>query len=329
MTAEAKWVINCLAETKGRYGLNIVLGTLLGANRARLKELGTVTYKSYGVLRGYGEEELRSLILQMTEEGYVYQTEGQYSVLQIGTGIDRLRDENNRVLVRIFAKRAETDRIEGNGAGMNGMEAIGGGSGYSRPVGGAGGAKKRKTDVLTGAGYELFEILRALRLEIAREEALPPYIVFSDKTLIDMCVKLPHDKTRMLQVSGVGENKLQKYGERFLKAIEVFTEEHPGVVTGIAESDNAFAGQGDTSGRELEGDCEAYRPGRKPGAAGRSGKAQKAEFSLTRQQADAFVFAELYYVSDIKNELNRIRDEACVKAASVAAITSCMRFLTG
>ncbi|MDE5823557.1 MAG: RecQ family ATP-dependent DNA helicase, partial [Lachnospiraceae bacterium] len=57
MTPEAKWVINCIAETKGRYGLNIVIGTLLGANRARLKEIGANTYKSYGSLGQWSETD--------------------------------------------------------------------------------------------------------------------------------------------------------------------------------------------------------------------------------------------------------------------------------
>ena len=51
MTEQAKWVINCVTETRGRYGQAIVIGTLLGANRARLKEFGTINYKSYGVLK--------------------------------------------------------------------------------------------------------------------------------------------------------------------------------------------------------------------------------------------------------------------------------------
>ena len=53
MTAEAKWVVNCVAETRGRYGLTIVLGTLMGAKRARLRELRTEQYKSYGALSGH------------------------------------------------------------------------------------------------------------------------------------------------------------------------------------------------------------------------------------------------------------------------------------
>ena len=80
--------------------------------------------------------------------------------------------------------------------------------------------KAKSVETLTASGYKLFERLKKLRLEIAREENMPPYIIFSDKTLIDMAAKIPASKTEMLDVSGVGEYKLAKYGERFLRVIE-------------------------------------------------------------------------------------------------------------
>ena len=65
----------------------------------------------------------------------------------------------------------------------------------------------------------LFERLRTLRMQIAREEKVPPYIVFSDRSLVHMCILKPKDKAEMLQVNGVGEHKYSKYGERFLEEI--------------------------------------------------------------------------------------------------------------
>ena len=207
MTLEAKQIINCVAESKGRYGLVVVLGTLLGADRARLRELGTVNYKTYGVLKGHSEEELRGLISQMIAAGYLRQTQGQYSVLQMGD-ISPLKNENTRVIMRTFEeKKPEKNKT----------------------------VQKRSTDSLTSAGYELFEMLRKLRMEIAREEALPPYIIFNDKTLIDMCVKLPTEKEKMLTVSGVGASKMEKYGQRFLDAIRTFLDMHPDEIVSMSD----------------------------------------------------------------------------------------------
>lgn len=211
MTAEAKWVVNCVAETRGRYGLTIVLGTLMGAKRARLRELRMDQYKSYGALSGHSEAELRTLISQMTEMGYLYQTQEKYSVLKLGN-LTPLKDENIRVIMRTYEEK-EPDKKKK----------------IQKTV------RKRSTDALTSAGYDLFEILRKLRLEIAKEESMPPYIIFSDKTLIDMCVKKPSDEEEMLNVSGVGANKLKKYGQRFLQEIQKFCTERPGVTLSMTE----------------------------------------------------------------------------------------------
>lgn len=76
----------------------------------------------------------------------------------------------------------------------------------------------------TSLQNNLFEELRLLRLNIAREIHMPPYIVFDDKCLVDMTYKAPTTKEEMLDVSGVGEVKYQKYGERFLEVIKIWKE---------------------------------------------------------------------------------------------------------
>lgn len=81
----------------------------------------------------------------------------------------------------------------------------------------------RKQDTLNSRGLELFEQLRDLRAVLAKEEKVPSYIVFPDKSLMDMCIKVPLDKEEMLKVSGVGENKYEMYGEQFLRVICEYT----------------------------------------------------------------------------------------------------------
>ncbi len=271
MTKEAKWVINCVVETKGRYGLTIVLGTLLGANRARLKELGTVNYKSYGKLQECSEAQLRLLISQMILDGYLYQTNDQYSVLKMGN-IAPLKDGNNQVIVRMHEEKEPSRKQKVS--------------------------HKRSTDSLTSAGFALFEQLRQLRLTIAREEALPPYIIFSDKSLIDMCVRLPKNQQEMLAVSGVGANKLKKYGKRFLDAISSYQLVHPTTVISIHEENEAEPVTSTSTKR----------------------KKSKEEFYLTATDAFNFKYENLYYISDIKDELNRICTVDVVKKATITKI---------
>ena len=315
MTADAKQVINCVAETRGRYGLTIVTGTLAGADRARLRELGTVNYRTYGVLKERSEAQIRNLISQLIEEGYLYQTEDRYSMLKMGN-IAPLRDENTRVMMRFYEEK-EPERTKPES---------------EKP------ARKRSTDSLTAAGYDLFEELRKLRLEIAREESLPPYIVFNDRTLIDMCVRLPRTDAELLTVSGVGENKLAKYGERFLNAITSFIEAHPNAVISIpGTADNnssAYEGTDVIISEKSENPGKSGNPGKSenpgksgnfgksenPGKSGKTKRGRKPAFYLAEGDADIFLYQDMYYISDIKNELNRICTVENVKKISIGVI---------
>ena len=83
--------------------------------------------------------------------------------------------------------------------------------------------------VLSKEDEQLFETLRRLRAEIARKEGVPPYIVFSDKTLSHMCVIRPRNRNEMLSVAGVGEFKYDKYGEAFLHCVADFEREQVGL----------------------------------------------------------------------------------------------------
>ena len=193
MTEAAKKVINCVYEAKGRYGKQIIIDTVAGAKTARLEEIGAVHYKSYGVLAGTNKNLLRRLIEQLVLEGYL--RVGDYQVLKLGD-ISGLKNPEASVFVKITDEDKQPEKTAKTKK------------------------KAKSVETLTSSGYKLFERLKKLRLEIAREESMPPYIVFSDKTLIDMVAKKPSSKPEMLDVSGVGENKFAKYGERFLEAIE-------------------------------------------------------------------------------------------------------------
>ena len=198
MTEAAKKVINCVYEAKGRYGRQIIIDTVAGAKTARLEEIGAARYKSYGVLAGTNKNLLRRLIEQLVLEGYL--RVGDYQVLKLGD-ISGLKNPEASVSIKITDEDKQPEKTAKTKK------------------------KAKSVETLTSSGYKLFERLKKLRLEIAREESMPPYIIFSDKTLIDMAAKMPASKPEMLDVSGVGENKFAKYGERFLEVIEEYRRE--------------------------------------------------------------------------------------------------------
>lgn len=214
MTEEAKKIINCVYEARGRYGKTIIIDTVSGAKTARLEEVGAVHYKSYGVLASSNKKLLRRLIDQLVLEGYLKL--GDYQVVKLGD-ISNLKSPDAKVLVRITdedklptkaarakERAARTEKSKNKSSRTK--------TSKEKPV--------NRKESLTPDELKLFEKLRELRLQIAREEGMPPYIVFSDRTLIDMAAKAPVKKDEMMEVSGVGENKYAKYGERFIASIE-------------------------------------------------------------------------------------------------------------
>lgn len=265
MTDAAKKIINCVYEAKGRYGKGIIIDTVVGAKTARLEEVGAIDYKSYGVLPQTNKNLLKRVVEQLVLEGYLLV--GDYQVLKLGD-ITRLKNPERKVLIKISDEDKLAERTTKAKKTSKGMES------------------------LTSAGFKLFDKLRELRLEIAREENMPPYIIFSDKTLIDMAVKVPTSKSEMLNVSGVGENKFIKYGERFLRLIEEGIGEFPELIQNKKEIIQIAGADVKTK---------------------RKKKARKQEFFLLQEEANSFVYSDFLYVSDIRDEMNRICERDNIK----------------
>lgn len=273
MTDAAKKIINCVYESKGRYGKTIIIDIVAGAKTARLEEIGATDYKSYGTLSAVNKNLLKRLIGQLVLEGYLLV--GDYQVLKLGN-IMGLKNPEAKVLVKITDEDKLPERTTKAKKTSKGMES------------------------LTSAGFKLFDKLRELRLEIAREEGMPPYIIFSDKTLIDMAAKVPVSKSEMLAVSGVGENKYVKYGERFLGLIEKIIEDYPDL---IKATENAGL------------------PTVSVAKAKKKKKAGKEEFYLLQEEADNYEYTDYLYISEIRDEMNRICVHENVKRLPATRLT--------
>lgn len=258
LTAAAKWMINCVAETRGRFGKAIVFGTLQGANRARLKEIGATNYKSYGQLKDLPRDILDRLLAQLLEDGYLVQTDDQYAVLRMGD-ITPLKQPGAQVLVKL-PPHQEPERMQ-------------------RP-------KKRSVmDALTKAGLELYQQLRTLRFEIAQREGLPPYVVFGDKSLADMCLRAPATVEGMIGIYGMGERKYEKYADQFFAVIDAYRADHPDAVLSL-------------DAPEPEPAPKTPAKTAKPGS-----KATKAAFCLTEERAAAFAYQDALSPAEMKEAL--------------------------
>lgn len=271
MTVEAKKIINCVYEAKGRYGKTIIIDTVVGAKTARIEEIGATKFKSYGVLPSVNKNLLKRIVDQLIIEGYL--TVGEYQVIKLGD-IGALKDPNTKVYVKITDEDKHLERKTK--------------------------LKKRTkgTESLTSAGFKLFDMLRELRLKIAREENMPPYIIFSDNTLIDMAARAPITKQEMLNVYGVGENKYLKYGERFIDVVNECIKLYPELI------------EGKITGELIE---EKKVKNRK--------NAGKCEFSLLVEEAEKYQYTGYRLISEIRDEMNRICERDNVKRLPVTRLT--------
>lgn len=196
VTDIARAISRCVHDVNQHVGSGKIVKVLRGSKAQDLSYLNPESLPSFGILDEVPEARIRDVLSQMATDGFLTIAEGRLPIVGFGPrAAETVAPEFHYDIKKI--KRAD--------------------------------ARARRTpDVSTPAvgsyvpddGDEaLFQKLRALRLDIARELGKPPYIVFSDKTLRDMVRVKPITDDQFLAVNGVGESKLKQYGERFMAAI--------------------------------------------------------------------------------------------------------------
>ena len=153
------------------------------------------------------------------------------------------------------------------------------------------GKKRKKAAQLAGLnelGAALFEKLRSVRTELAAEKSVPPYIICSDKTLKDICAKLPRDKEQLADVYGMGEQKIQNYGEAFVTAVNSFVADNPNP-------------SGSTTGERPQtvlSDEEAAETG--------STRKKKLPFYIEPQRLDEVELTDKCRLTELTNKINEL-----------------------
>ena len=210
VTDIARAISLCVHDVNQGFGSGKIVAVLRGSRAQDVVSRGLDRCPSYGMLRDVPEARVRDVLSQMATDGFLSISEGRLPIVCFGpraaeTAADGFHYEIKRV-----------ERRHGAALGPQ-VTARRGGVAYG--VGGSAAVGAQDSAECTESDEALFERLRALRRTIAQEIGKPPYIVFSDKTLRDMCAKRPASPEEFLAVNGVGENKLNLYGERFLAAI--------------------------------------------------------------------------------------------------------------
>ena len=198
----AKQLIGCVKSCGQRFGMVVIVDTLRGSKAAKLKQNGMINNEYYGSLASEPTYYIRQVLNHMIVRDYLDLTNEKYSVLRLTNSSEAIFHGEEAVIMKLSKEEEKVKAKE------------------SRPKKTRKTASKEYLDV--DIDQELFEVLRSLRTEIAREEKVPPYIVFNDKTLTGMCRVKPKNDEEMLSISGIGDFKLKKYGKRFIKAIEEY-----------------------------------------------------------------------------------------------------------
>jgi len=186
ITEIAQKIMACISSVKGRFGAKMIIDILRGSKNERILRMNLCGVPEYGVLRGESEKAVRQHLDYLILSGYIHATDSEYPTLIEGEHFAAVQSGGERVHIRKLAERKR---------------------------------KTKKATVGAVINQGMWERLRLLRTAIAAEERVPAYIVFSDATLRDMCAKNPRTLEDMLLVSGVGQNKLTRYGQRFLDCI--------------------------------------------------------------------------------------------------------------
>jgi ATP-dependent DNA helicase RecQ len=190
----ARKILSCVARLEQRFGAGHVISVLRGQAVDNVTSRGHQALSTFGLMREASVPELRGYIEQLTSLGFLRPTDDGYPVLRVTPqGLALLKNAESCPQLSLARQK--------------------------RPEKRAAGRTRAEGASWDGVDRELFDALRGVRLEIARERGVPPYVIFHDTTLRDMARSRPRSMDELRQVYGVGERKAADLGARFLAAI--------------------------------------------------------------------------------------------------------------
>ncbi len=197
-TEDAQKALSCVYRVGQRFGMRHVIDVLRGMDNERIRNLRHNQLSTYGIGKERSDAEWSSLLRQLIHRGYLTQDIANYSVLQL-TALARPLLKGERSLELAKPRLKESGKRQ---------------------------RKRSETVAVEGRDELLFELLRGLRRELAEEEGIAPFMVFGDAALTQMAIHQPTTRADFLEINGVGEKKLEKYSEPFLREINSYLEQH-------------------------------------------------------------------------------------------------------
>ena len=195
ITRQAQMILSCMKriyDKRGCWvGASVVARTLRGSRDKRILEMGLDSLPTYGLMKDHGRSEIHSMLDHLEAEGYV-QSEQEYQTLFLTQKAARVLFHGEQVMMKM-ERQIQPSQEE-----------------------------KR----LTAENADLFDVLKELCFQLAKEAGVPAFVIFSNATLVDMAQKQPKTLSEFKRVSGVGEIKAAWYGEAFLSKIRSYLKDN-------------------------------------------------------------------------------------------------------
>jgi len=195
ITREARLIVFCVKETGQRFGEVMIADILKGSKNEKLKKWQLDSHPAYGLLKAYTVKNIRQMLQALIHQGYLAKSNDEYPVVILTDKSQSVMQENTDIKMKMLLDQApERELPAANRTYAGEMDET------------------------------LFQKLKQVRMQFARAEHVPAYIIFSDATLKDMARIKPRTPDQFLSVSGVGEVKKQKYGKAFIEAIQTYLQ---------------------------------------------------------------------------------------------------------
>ncbi len=202
ITVEAQKIISCvyhITKLNKSFGKTMIIDILHGSQNERIHRFQLNALSTYRIMSDLPVHRIRSILDYLIENDYLMQTNEEYPIIKLTKRSGEIIKDRKPVCMKL-PKQIQSD-------------------------------KPRKTAALYDVDFRLFTLLKELRHKFAAAAHVPAYVIFSDATLRDMCRNLPQTNDEFLQVSGVGNVKMEKYADQFMGLIKTYLSGHPEIRT--------------------------------------------------------------------------------------------------
>lgn len=187
VTVDSQKILSCIIKTRQRYGASTIIDVLAGSKKESIINAGLDEQSTYGIMSKTKKAAISELITKLIDEEYIQQTEGKYPILEVTQKSYPILKGQKSLTMRLAVKEDLHREIQ-----------------------------QAEID------RSLFDKLKERRKYLADKASVPPYVIFSDASLRDMCAKLPTNENDFLRISGVGIKKQEKYAKEFIPIIKEY-----------------------------------------------------------------------------------------------------------